>query len=184
MAVLDGDVWVSSLQANEVTPIDVRAGTAGTPDVVSAGAVRVAAGYGSLWVTGTTNLLTRATPLDALTGLRQQTVTVGQGPIGVATGDGSVWVANAAGGTVSVVSPSAMAVTQTLHVGGDPLSVAVSGGKVYVGDGTAQTVRTVSPAPMSKARIVGTGPRVLVPVVAGVWAGGSNPGRVVAVTQR
>jgi hypothetical protein len=172
---------VSSLQANEVTPIDMQTGTAGTPDVVTAGAVRVAAGYGSLWVTGTTNLLTRATPLDALTGLRQQTVTVGQGPIGVATGDGSVWVANAAGGTVSAVSPTAMAVTQTLHVGGDPLSVAVSGGRVYVGDGTAQTVRTVSPAPMSNALMVGTGPRVLVPVAAGVWAGGSNQGRVVAV---
>jgi hypothetical protein len=53
-----------------------------------------------------------------------------------------------------------------------------------VGDGTAQTVRTVSPAPMSsKARMVGTGPRVLVPVAAGVWAAGSNPGRVVAVAQ-
>jgi hypothetical protein len=74
-----------------------------------------------------------------------------------------------------------MAVTQTLNVGGDPLTVAVSGGKVYVGDGTAQTVRTVWPAPMSKALMVGTGPRVLVPVGGGVWAGGSNPGRVVAV---
>jgi YVTN family beta-propeller protein len=95
-----------------------------------------------------------------------------------------VWVANAAGGTVSAVSPSTMAVTATLHVGGDPLTVAVSGGDVYVGDATAQTVRTVSPAPMSKARTVGTAPRVLVPVAGGVWAGGSNPGRVVAVAHR
>jgi DNA-binding beta-propeller fold protein YncE len=148
----------------------------------------VAAGSGSLWVTGTTNVLTRVTPEaasgDGLTGVRQQIVPVGQGPIGVAVGQGSVWVANAAGGTVSVVSPAAMAVTETLHVGGDPLTVAVSGRDVYVGDGTAQTVRTVSPAPVSKALGVGTGPRVLVPVAGGVWVGGSNPGRVVAVTPR
>jgi hypothetical protein len=77
-----------------------------------------------------------------------------------------------------------MAVTQTLHVCGDPLTVAVSGGKVYLGDGTAQTVRTVSPAPMSQKLVIGTAPRVLVPVAGGVWAGGSNPGRVVAVTPR
>jgi YVTN family beta-propeller protein len=180
-------VWVSSLQANEVTPINVQTGAAGTPDVVSAGAVRVAAGYGSLWVTGTTNVLTRVTPGptsgDGVTGVRQQTVTVGQGPIGVATGQGAVWVANAADGTVSAVAPSALSVTATLHVGGDPLTVAVSGRDVYVGDGTAQTVRTVSPAPLSKALVVGTAPRVLVPVPGGVWVGGSNPGRVAAVSR-
>ena len=168
-----------------MTPIDVRTGTAGTPDAVSAGAVRVAAGYGSLWVTGTTNLLTRVTPADGRRGRSaQQTVTVGQGPIGVATGQGAVWVADAAGGTVSEVSPSSMAVTQTVHVGGDPLTVAVSGGKVYVGDGTAQTVRTVCAGADVRRLVIGTGPRALLPVAGGVWVAGSNPGRVVAVAPR
>lgn len=59
--------------------------------------------------------------------------------------------------------------------------MAVSGRKTYVGDGTALTVRTVSPGSMSHVLAVGTDPRVLVPVAGGVWAGGSNPGRVVAV---
>ncbi len=148
---------------------------------VLAGAVRVAAGYGSLWVTGTTNLLTRVTPPAGTAGPQQKTVQVGQGPIGVATGNGAVWVANAQDGTVSEVSAAGLFVTQTFHVGGDPLTVAVSGGDVYVGDGTAQTVRTVSPPPGSKAHGVGTDPRVLLSVPTGVWVGGSNPGRVLAV---
>ncbi len=182
MAVLGNDVWVTSLEAHELTPVDLKTGTAGAPVDVLAGAVRVAAGYGSLWVTGTTDLLTRVTPPAGSAGPQQKTVTVGQGPIGVTTGQGAVWVANAAGGTVSEVSASGLFVTQTFHVGGDPLSVAVSGQDVYVGDGAADTVRTVSPTPGSKALRIGTVPRVLAPVASGVWVGGSNPGRVLAVT--
>jgi hypothetical protein len=82
---------------------------------------------------------------------------------------------------VSEVSASGLSVTQTFRVGGDPLTVAVSGGSVYVGDGTAETVRTVSPLPGSKALNVGTDPRALLAVARGVWVGGSNPGRVLAV---
>jgi hypothetical protein len=181
MAVLGGDVWVTSLEAHELTPVDLRTGTAGAPVDVLAGAVRVAAGYGSLWVTGTTDLLTKVTPPAGSAGPQQKTVTVGQGPIGVATGQGAVWVANAAGGTVSEVSASGLFVTQTFHLGGDPLTVAVSGRDVYLGDGTAETVRTVSPSPGLPALRLGTDPRVLLPVAGGVWVGGANPGRVLAV---
>ena len=108
-------------------------------------------------------------------------MTVGQDPIGVATGAGAVWVANSADGSVSKVSPASVTVTQTTRVGGDPLALGVSGGEVYVGDGTAQTVRTVSPAPGSKTLSIGTDPRALLPVSAGVWVAASNPGRVLAV---
>jgi hypothetical protein len=41
----------------------------------------------------------------------------------------------------------------------------------------------VSPAPLSKALVVGAAPRALVPVAGGVWVGGSNLGRVVAVSR-
>jgi DNA-binding beta-propeller fold protein YncE len=150
---------VTSLEEHELTPIDLRTATAGTPVEVLAGAVRVAAGYGSLWVTGTTNLLTRVTPPAGTAGTQQKTVQVGQGPIGVATGNGAIWVANAQDGTVSEVSQAGLFVTQTFRVGGDPLT----------------------PPPGSKAHGVGTDPRVLLAVPTGVWVGGSNPGRVLAV---
>jgi hypothetical protein len=39
----------------------------------------------------------------------------------------------------------------------------------------------VSPSPGSKALRVGTDPRALLAVGTGVWVGGSNPGRVLAV---
>jgi hypothetical protein len=66
-------------------------------------------------------------------------------------------------------------------VGGDPLTVAVSGGRVYLGDGSAETVRTIAPAPGAPALDLGTDPRALLPVGAGVWVAGSNPGRVLDV---
>ena len=181
MAVLNDEVWVTSLANNEVTPIDVHTGTAGTPIELLAGAVRVAAGYGSLWVTGTTDVLTRVTPGAGAAPATQKTVTVGQVPIGVATGADAVWVANSADGTVSKVSPTSVMVTKTIHVGGDPLSLGVSGGNVYLGDGTAQTVRTVWPTPGSKTLNLGTDPRALLPVGVGVWVAASNPGRVLAL---
>ena len=75
--------------------------------------MRVAAGFGSLWVTGTTDLLTRCHAgcrrvRSAGAATQQKTVTVGQDPIGVATGAGAVWVANSADGTVSKVSPASV----------------------------------------------------------------------------
>ena len=146
--------------------------------------MRVAAGYGSLWVTGTTDLLTRVTPgpgAAGAAGAQQKTVTVGQGPIGVATGADAVWVANSSGGTVSKVSPTSVTVMQTIRVGGDPLTLGVAGDDVYIGDGTAQTVRTVWPTPGSKALNIATDPRQLLPVASGVWVAASNPGRVLAV---
>ena len=77
---------------------------------VAAGAVRIAAGFGALWVTGTSNAVTRVVPATGTGPPTERTVPVGQGPIGVATGAGAVWVADAQGGSVSEVDPT------TLHV--------------------------------------------------------------------
>jgi hypothetical protein len=182
LAVLGSAVWVSSLVAGRVTPIDLVTGTAGTPIAVAAGAVRVAAGFGALWVTGAGDRLTRVTPPSGGGTPAQRAVAVGQGPVGVATGDGSVWVANTQGGSLSQVDPATLAVSSLDGVGDDPLSVAVAGGRVYVGFGAPQTVRVVSPAPASKALGADTEPRALLAVGSGVWIAGANPGRVLAVS--
>jgi hypothetical protein len=181
VAVLGHDVWVASVVAKTVTPIDMTSGTAGTPVQVLAGAVRVAGGFGALWVTGTQDDLTRVVPSAGGGAPAQTPVKVGQGPIGVATGAGSVWVADAQDGTLDRVNPTTLSVTTSAPVGNDPLSVAVSGTRVWVGFGTMQSVRTAVPAPPSKALRIGTTPRALIGVGDTVWVAGSNPGEVVQV---
>jgi len=183
LAVLGPHVWVTSVVADEITAIDTRTGAKGTPVDVVGGAVRVAAGFGALWITGTADMLTYFVPQSA--GVRTpklEGITVGNGPIGVATGAGSVWVADAQGGAVSQVDPSSLKVVHTDPIGGDPLSVGVAGGRVYVGDGTAQTLRTVYPSPSSKVLGIGTTPRSLLAVGGSVWVAGAKPGRVLSVT--
>ncbi len=183
LAVLGPDVWVTSVVANEITPVDTRTGAAGTPVEVAGGAVRVAAGFGALWITGTADVLTHFVPASAAAGTpKLEGITVGNGPIGVAAGAGSVWVADAQGGTVSQVDPSSLRVVHTWRLGGDPLSVGVAGGRVYVGDGTAQTLRTVFPTPGSRVLTIGTTPRSLLAVGDSVWVAGANPGWVLSVS--
>ncbi len=183
LAVLGAQVWVTSVAANEITSIDTRSGVAGVPVDLVAGAVRVAAGFGALWISGTADMLTYFVPPSAQDREpKLEGITVGNGPIGVATGADSVWVANAQDGTVSRVDPSTLRVVHTDEVGGDPLSVGVAGGRVYVGDATAQTLRTVFPSPASKVPQIGTTPRSLLPVGGSVWVAGANPGRVLSVS--
>jgi hypothetical protein len=183
LAVLGADVWVTSLSANEVTPINLQTGVVGTPIQVLGGAVRVASGFGALWVTGTDDLLTRIIPAAAGSGPpAQRTVTVGRGPIGVVTGIGFVWVANAEDGTVSQVNPLTMQVAATLIAGDDPIAIAItSDNRVFVGFSTPQTVRVVSPPPESRAVPLAGAPRALLSVGNSVWVATSNPGRVLSV---
>ena len=106
LAVLGPHVWVTSVVANEITAIDTRTGATGIPVDVVGGAVRVAAGFGALWITGTADMLTYFVPPSAAARTpKLEGITVGNGPIGVAAGAGSVWVADAQGGTVSQVDP-------------------------------------------------------------------------------
>jgi len=183
LAVLGAHVWVTSVVANEITSIDTRSGASGVPVDLVGGAVRVAAGFGALWISGTADMLTYFVPPSAHDRVpKLEGITVGTGPIGVAVGAGSVWVANAQGGTVSQVDPASRAVVHTFPSGRDPLSIGVAGGRAYVGDGSAQTLRTVFPSPASKVLGIGTTPRSVLPVGGSVWVAGANPGRVLSVS--
>ena len=93
--MLGPDVWVTSLSANEVTPINLQTGVVETPIQLLGGAVRVASGFGALWVTGRTTSSPGSFRRPVSGPPAQMTVTVGRGPIGVTTGIGFVWVANA-----------------------------------------------------------------------------------------
>jgi YVTN family beta-propeller protein len=182
LAVLGSDVWVSSVTNSEVTPIDVATGTLGTPVQVLSGAVRVAAGFGALWVSGSADQVTRIVPATGDQGTpAQRATTVGQGPLGITTGDGSVWAANSLSGTVSQIDPTTLSVTN-IPSGNDPVSVEVTAdNRVYVGLGSEQSVRIVSPSPESKELDLNATPRDLLPVGNGVWVATATPGRVYSV---
>jgi hypothetical protein len=181
LAYLNGQVWVTSVITNQVTPIGTAGlGPAGPSIPIPAGAVRIVAGFGSLWVTGTDDAVTEITPDDRGSGTVLPAIVTGKGPIGIAVGDGSVWVANATGGTVVRIDPHSRSVVRSFSVGLDPLTLAVAGGRVWLGDGSGQNLRTVYPTPGSTVLALGATPRSMLAVGGSVWVALANPGRVVA----
>jgi streptogramin lyase len=182
LAVLGNDVWVSSVTGKALTPIDTTTGVAGKPVSVLAGAVRVAGGFGALWVTGTTDLVTRIVPASNGGPPAQTPIKVGRVPLGVTTGAGHVWVANSASATVDSIEPSTLTVSVFENIGSDPVAVAVAAQRVWVGFGTSQTVRYIVETPESEVLALGSTPRALIGVGAGVWVATSNAGAVVHVT--
>jgi hypothetical protein len=181
MVLLNGRIWVASLEANEVTPVNDQSGTVGQPIAVAGGAVRIAGGFGALWVTGSTDALTEIRPGAGDAHPQVNALTVGTGPIGVTTGDGAVWVANAAGGTVVQVDPTTRRIRHTYGVGGDPLTIAVAGGRVWVGDGSAEKVSIIYPSAAAASVALKVSPRSLLPVGSGVWVAAANPGSVLSL---
>jgi hypothetical protein len=181
LAFLNGQVWVTSVITNQVTPIGTTGlGPAGPSLPIPAGAVRIVAGFGSLWVTGTDDAVTEISPDNQGGGTVLPAIVTGQGPIGIAVGDGSVWVANATGATVVRIDPATRSVVHTYGVGRDPLTLAVAGGRVWLGDGSGQNLRTLYPAPWSAVLALGSTPRSILAVGGAVWVALANPGRVAA----
>lgn len=186
VAAGEGGVWVASLGADTVSLIDpksrtVTASVALPPDV---GAVRVALGAGAVWVTGTTDTLTRVSPKPVGVSLEWRAVRVGQGPIGLAVDSGVVWTGDALGGTVTKVDASTLRVLGNYSVGGDPAHVAVFDGVVWVGDGTSGALIAVDP---STGKQIGSAVhfrgavRGLLVSDGSLWAATANPGSVVQV---
>ena len=174
LAVLGATMWVTSTDYREVTPVALATGAVGKPVGVFAGAIDVESGFGALWVTGLTDLVTRIVP--TFVGDLQRVVAVGQGAISLGIGPQSVWAANARTGTVSQIDPVSLQVTATFPAGFDPSYVAVAGdGRVFVASGSGQDVEVVSPAPGSNVLHIAAQPRQMVPVANGVWVAGTGP---------
>ncbi len=184
VATGEDGVWVASLTAGSVSLIDPATDVVEASAVLPDGAVRVAVGDGAVWVTGTTDTLTRVSPHPDGTRLSYRVVDVGQEPIGVTTSPGAVWVADAESGTVDRVDPTTLR-ERTYHVGGDPVAVAVYDGRVWAGDGQTAALTALNPEtgteegkpvhlPGVFRRLVLTGGSLL--------AATANPGEVVNIT--
>ena len=56
---------MTSVIGNTLTPVNLTTAKVEAPITLSAGAVRVAAGFGALWVTGTGNEVTEVQPSNS-----------------------------------------------------------------------------------------------------------------------
>jgi YVTN family beta-propeller protein len=90
---------------------------------------RVAAGFGSLWVTSSD--AQTVAEVDPKHRVVRDTIRVGSGPTGVAVGGGAVWVANHLSGTISRIDPATSSVVQTIPLGARPADVAVGNASVW-----------------------------------------------------
>lgn len=181
----EGGIWVASLAASTVSLIDAKSRSVVATVALPDGAVRVAAGDGYVWVTGTSDALTRISPKPVGVSLDWNDVRVGQVPIGVTTSPGAVWVADSASGQVSRVDPSSLRVTGTYPVSSDPVAVAFFDGRVWTGDGQSGAVTALDPAtgrPEGRSVRLSGAARRLVVSAGSLWATTANPAQVVAIS--
>ncbi len=107
----------------------------------------VAAGFGSVWVTVSGELVR----LDSATGAVLARISIGGRPWGVAVGEGAVWVGNWTDGTVTRVDPATNTVVWrvTLNTSfgeASPVGVAAGGGSVWAADNSSDEVWRLDPA--------------------------------------
>jgi YVTN family beta-propeller protein len=97
---------------------------------------RLAAGFGSVWVTDfNAHTVSRIEGRDI-----REVIPVGGGPSAITVGNGAVWVAHALDGTVAGVDPGTERVVQTIPVGDGPSGIAYGEGLVWVANGGDHTV--------------------------------------------
>ncbi len=102
----------------------------------------VASGYGSVWVTNSTDgSVSRIKPGTEVS----VPVSVGASPSGVAVGAGAVWVANSGDATVSKIDP-ATSRTVTIPVRPGPTGIIVAAGKVWVTNTLDASISEIDPA--------------------------------------
>jgi YVTN family beta-propeller protein len=140
---------------------------------------RVAAGFGSFWVTSSDGQTVSEIDPDDL--VVRDTIHVGSGPAGVAVGSGAVWVANTLSGTISRIDPGTRSVVQTIPLGARPADVAVGNASIWVAVPSSNGIVQID---ATTGRVVKT-VHLDVPPTALVFGGGalwvaSESGRTVA----
>lgn len=162
---------------------DVRAVLGGTAHV-AAGAVALASGYRSLWVSGF-DAVTRLDSADGrvLTRIR----TPGSGDYSqVTVGDQSVWVTAPARGAVYRIDPSTDRVIATIKVGGPLQGIAVGPNRVWVtralsGPGQLIAIDPRQDRVTGPPIVVGPGPGQVVYGMHDVWVQNTSPSSVMRV---
>ena len=110
----------------------------GQPITVGNGPSGVAVGYGSVWVTNSSDgTLSR---INALTDAVVKTIALEGGATDVAVGFGAVWVSDEADGRVLRIDPQTDQVADSINVGTGPTAITVGYGSVWVANSLDGTV--------------------------------------------
>ncbi|MGI8712624.1 MAG: hypothetical protein ACR2NR_05445 [Solirubrobacteraceae bacterium] len=158
----------------------VRAVLGGRTHVAS-GAVALATGYGSVWVSGF-GAVSRLQPVGGRVVARIRTPATGDYSQ-LAVGDRSVWVTSTARGVVYRIDPSTNRVIATVHVGGPVQGIAVGSGRVWVtlplqGPGQLIAIDPRDDRVTGQPIEVGPGPGQVVYGLQAVWVQNTSPSSV------
>jgi ABC-type transport system substrate-binding protein/streptogramin lyase len=113
----------------------------------------LAAGFGSVWVTNSTD--DSVTRIDRRT-LSPAPISVGSSPSGIAVGAGSVWVANSGDATVSRIDPGTARST-IIPVRPGPAGIVVAFGSVWVTNARDASVTEIDPDTNEPVEVVPVG---------------------------
>jgi ABC-type transport system substrate-binding protein len=156
-------------------------GPGNTPKVSAAADVghrptAVAAGFGSVWVTNSTD--GSVSRIDRRTKVSVP-ISVGASPSGVAVGAGAVWVANSGDGTVSRIDPTTSRPT-TIQVDPGPTGVVVAFGSVWVTNALDAKVTEIDPDSNKIVHVlpVGAGPTGIAAGAGYLWVTNQGDGTV------
>jgi DNA-binding beta-propeller fold protein YncE len=149
------------------------------PIEVGRGALRVATGEGSVWVTSEDDrTLTR---IDPETRRRAGRWRFDLPIAAVAAGAGAVWVSSPPSGTVLRLDPDSSRVVARIAVGGEPGAIVVGGGRVWVADEGGSGVAAINPAGnrvFKRGIAPHTSPLRLAVGIGGVWVSSASTGTV------
>jgi peptide/nickel transport system substrate-binding protein len=141
----------------------------------------VAVGFGSVWVTNSSDgTLSR---IDAVTGHVTRTIPLGGDPTGVAAGFGAVWISDAANGRVLQIDPQTNQEIASIDVGTGPTAIAVGDGSVWVANSLDGNVSRINPQTSQVAATlpVGDQPDAIAASVGGVWVANEFGGTLVRI---
>jgi len=175
LTIGDGAVWAIDPAAGGVWRIDPRTGrTRKLTDGLDA--LSLAAGAGTVWVAGSTGVVT----LDAATGLGLGSTSIGSEPssetASIALGAGAAWYAASSGTTLSKLDLQSGSSTETFPVGKGPSGVAVGEGAVWVANSGDGTLTRVDPRGGSPRQIdLGNTPGGVAAAFGSVWTSPGQP---------
>ncbi len=175
LTVGDDAVWAIDPAAGGIWRIDPRSGKAHEL-VDGLDALSLAAGAGTVWVAGSTGVVT----LDAATGLQLGSSSIGSQPssetASIALGANAAWYAASSSSTLSKLDAQSGSQTQTFPVGKGPSGVDLGEGAVWVansGDGTLSRIDTGGGNP--KVIRIGNAPGGVVAAYGSVWTSPGQP---------
>ncbi|HEX2084271.1 MAG TPA: protein kinase, partial [Solirubrobacteraceae bacterium] len=187
IAVARGAAYVAIPRSPRLVAVDLERFDEPRPSHrVGTGATDLAAGFGALWVTTSTDV-SRLVRIDLDSGEQVETLLPPGKPVAVATGDDAVWVGVRAdaGGSVLRVDPRTAAVTETFDVPAGVQDLEFGGEAVWLTNRDEDTLTRIDPR-TGRQRTIPTGrdPAGLTHGGGAVWTASTGDDSVERIDRR